>query len=193
MGRTAGRDLKEVESALAHDLNNYLQVVMGNLELLRRKNAFVPEIVTAALNATRNAAALADRLTALGRLHPYQSRAVDVGRLLADLRAMVERTVGDRIRVDTDVAADLAPAQIDPRVLHAVLLELASHARDSMPGGGRIGLHAANCPDGRVALEFGVEPPQGLVQEIIEACMQRIGGSVETAPGMVRLCLPASR
>lgn len=188
-----GRDLKEVESALAHDLNNYLQVVMGNLELLRRKNAFVPEIVTNALNATRNAAALADRLTALGRLHPYQPRTVDLGRLLADLRAMVERTVGDRIRVDTALAPDLALALIDPRVLHVVLLELANHARDAMPGGGQVRLRATNGADGRVVVELGVPQPDGLVRDIVDACMQRVGGTLETAAGMVRLYLPGIR
>ena len=188
-----GRDLKEVESALAHDLNNYLQVVMGNLELLRRTNAFLPEIVTAALNATRNAAALADRLTALGRLHPYQARAVDLGRLLADLRPMVERTVGDKFRVDSEVAADLAPALLDPRLLHVVLLELASHARDATPGGAQLRLRAINTADDRVALELSIPPPEGLVHDIVDACMQRLGGSLQSAPGLVTLYLPASR
>ena len=193
MGSTAGRDLKEVESALAHDLNNYLQVVMGNLELLRRKNAFVPEIVTNALNATRNAAALADRLTALGRLHPYQARAVDLGRLLADLRPMVERTVGDKFRVESEVAADLAPALLDPRVLHVVLLELANHARDAMPGGAQLRLRAINTADGRVALELTLPPPEGVGHDVVDACMQRVGGSLQAAPGLVTLYLPASR
>src|SRR5437763_1275785 len=45
-------ELKEIAAALAHDLNNYLQVVMGNLELLRRRREFAPEIVEAALAAS---------------------------------------------------------------------------------------------------------------------------------------------
>jgi two-component system, cell cycle sensor histidine kinase and response regulator CckA len=188
-----GRDLKEVESALAHDLNNYLQVVMGNLELLRRKNAFVPEIVTAALNATRHAAQLADRLTALGRLHPYEARAVDLVRLLTDLRAIVERVVGDGFRVTAEVAPDLATALIDPRLLHVVLLELASHARDVTPGGGQICLRAANAADGRISVELAIAAPDGLVHDIVEACIGRIGGSMELSSNLVRLYLPAAR
>ncbi|HET7670102.1 MAG TPA: hypothetical protein VFK84_06825 [Burkholderiales bacterium] len=188
-----GRDLKEVESALAHDLNNYLQVVMGNLELLRRRAQFVPEIVNAALNATRNAAQLADRLTALGRLHPYEARAVDLGRLLTDLCVIMERALGESFRVSAEVAPDLVKALIDPRLLHVVLLELAGHARDAMPGGGQIRLQAANAADGRIRLELAIAPPEDMARDIVEACIQRLGGSLELAPNLVRLHLPAAR
>lgn len=187
------RDLKEVESALAHDLNNYLQVVMGNLELLRRRGQFVPEIVTAALNATRNAAQLADRLTALGRLHPYEARSVDLRRLLTDLRAIIERVVGEGCVVNTEIAPDLAPALIDPRLLHVVLLELAGHARDASPGGGPVRVCAANAADGRISVELALAPPQDLVHDIVDACVQRLGGSMEVSPHLVRLYLPAAR
>ena len=67
-------ELKQVEAALAHDLNNVLQVVMGNLELLKRRGELVPEIVDAALQATRTAATLADRAGAIGRLRRYEAR-----------------------------------------------------------------------------------------------------------------------
>lgn len=188
-----GRDLKEVESALAHDLNNYLQVVMGNLELLRRRGQFVPEIVSAALNATRSAAQLADRLTALGRLHPYEPRAVDLGRLLTDLCTIMERAAGEGFRVTAEVAPDLAQAVIDPRLLHVVLLEIAGHVRDATPGGGPIRLRAANAADGRIRLELAIAPPEGMARDIVEACIQRLGGSMEASADRVTLHLPAAR
>src|SRR5437762_11140652 len=87
-------ELKDVEAALAHDLNNYLQVVMGNLEVLRRRASFVPEIVAAALNATRQAAQLADRLVAVGRLHHLEPRKLDLNHTLTELREMLARKIG---------------------------------------------------------------------------------------------------
>jgi hypothetical protein len=51
----------------AHDLNNLFQVIMGNLELIKRSRDVPPEAVEAALRATREAAALAQRLIATAR------------------------------------------------------------------------------------------------------------------------------
>src|SRR5919197_759244 len=123
------RELKQVEAALAHDLNNYLQVVMGNLELLKRRREFVPETVEAAISATRNSAALADRLLAFGRLQPPEPRALDLNRLAAELADMVAPAVGREIRVERELAPDLPHAVVDPRALQLVLLELAANAR----------------------------------------------------------------
>src|SRR5258708_34330280 len=104
------RDLKQIEAALLHDLNNLLQVMMGNLELLKRRGEMVPEIVDAALAATREAGQLTDRLVAVGRLQPNEPRVLDVNRLLGELLQMVEHNVGDAIRAGSELARDLLSA-----------------------------------------------------------------------------------
>lgn len=215
-----GRELKEVEAALAHDLNNYLQVVMGNLEVLRRRASFVPEIVNAALNATRNAAHLADRLVAIGRLHQYEPRNLDLNRVLTDLREMIERTVGDSIRVEMKLASDVKNAIADPRGLQVALLELVTNAREAMPGGGQLSIRTANAAENLVmvqvadtgsgmapeAIQRAFEPvfsaaegvkPAGLGLHIVDRCLRQAGGRVELASQpshgtSVTLYLPAA-
>jgi signal transduction histidine kinase len=200
-------ELKDVEAALAHDLNNYLQVVMGNLEILRRRSSFVPEIVNAALNATRNAAQLADRLVAIGRLRSLEPRPLDLNQALADLREMISRTVGDSIRVEMDLAPGVAKALIDPRCLQIALLELATNAREAMPAGGKLSVRTrpangllqveladtgAGMPAEKIARAF--EPvfgtgdaakPTGLGLHIVERCVRACGGRVHisSTPG----------
>src|SRR3954471_2357833 len=100
-----GTEMKQVEAAVAHDLNNILQVIMGNLELLKRREAHVPEIVNAALQATRHAAQLADRLGAIARLQRPEPRRLDLNRLLADLQPLLARTVGDAVRLELKLAS----------------------------------------------------------------------------------------
>jgi signal transduction histidine kinase len=194
------RELKQVEAALAHDLNNYLQVVMGNLELLKRRQEYVPQIIESALQATRRAAQLADRVAAVGRLLPPQPRRLDVNRLLAELEPLMARTVGDRIRVQLSPAKDLPWAQADPHAVQVALVELAANARAAMPGGGRIALRTALAPDGLVMIEFadngpGLPPdkaqnlearewtvgerPAGLGLPTIGACLRQTGGRAE--------------
>ena len=211
-------ELKQVEAALAHDLNNFLQVVMGNLELLRRRREFVPEIVEAALAATRNAAQLADRVLALGRLQAPEPRVLDVNRLLGELREMLERSLGPTVRVETELAPDLRSVVADPRALQLALLELVANARHALPGGGRVTLRTANAPQNLVLVEFAdtgsgmsrevidkaLQPPlpgavsgqRGLGLHIVDLCLQQSGGrlEVDSTPGAgtrVKLYLPA--
>ena len=212
------RELKQVEAALAHDLNNYLQVIMGNLELLKRRQEYVPQIIEAALQATRRAAQLADRVAAVGRCSPPQPRQLDVNRLLTELEPLIARTVGDRIRVQLSLAKGLPAARTDPHAVQVALVELATNARAAMPGGGRIAVSTALAPDGLVMIEFGDngpglppekavqalearewsagERPVGLGLPIVGACLRAAGGRVEIAangPGTrVSLYLPVA-
>ena len=214
------RELKEVEAALAHDLNNYLQVVMGNLEVLRRRAAFVPEIVDAALSATRNAAQLADRLVAIGRLQHHEPRGLDLNHVLTDLCDMMTRTVGEAVRVELNLAPGLPKAMADPRALQTALLELATNARDAMPQGGRLAIRTASAADNLLMIEVadsgaGMTPeamarafepllpggegpkPAGLGLHIVERCVRQAGGRVEldSQPGKgtrVTMYLPAA-
>ena len=173
-------ELKDVEAALAHDLNNYLQVVMGNLEVLRRRGTFVPDIVTAALNATRHAAHLADRLVSIGRLRALEPRAIDLNHTLTELGDMMARAVGESIRVDMDLAAGLGKTVIDPRCLQMALLELANNAREAMPGGGRLALSTARASGQGVKVEISDTGP-GMAPEKIARAFQPVFGLSDTA------------
>ena len=198
-------ELKQVESALAHDLNNLLQVVMGNLELLKRRGELVPEIVEAALAATRNAAAMADRLGAISRLRRQEVRPLDLNRLLVELVPLIERTMGDAIRVELKLASNLGEAMADPQLLQLALVELATNARHAMPAGGRLSIVTEDAGAGFMRIAVGdtgcgmpprPEEPTGLGLQIVEQCMTLVGGRVEfdsTDMGTtVSLSLPAA-
>src|SRR4051812_10368088 len=170
------REQKDVEAALAHDLNNTLQIVMGNLEVLRRRESFVAEIVNAALNATRNAAHLADRLVSIGRLKNLEPRPLDLNQTLGELSEMIERTIGDAVRVSLELSAAAPRVVIDPSCLQIALLELVSNARDAMPGGGQLTIRTAVARDGVVRLEVADTGPGMTAERIASAFEPRFGG-----------------
>ncbi len=198
-------ELKQVEAALTHDLNNLLQVILGNLEILKRRGELVPEVVEAALAATKNAAALADRLGAIGRLRRQEPRPLDVNRLLAELAPLIERTVGDAIRLELRLASNLGAVLADPQSLQLALVELAANARNAMRAGGRLSTATQEAGAGFVRLALGDTgcgmPPRraeapGLGLQIVEQCMALAGGRMEidsTDTGTsVRLYLPVA-
>jgi signal transduction histidine kinase len=197
------QEQKHVAAALAHDLNNYLQVIMGSLELLSRRREFVPEIVDTALDATREAASLADRLIAFSRLQPYHPRTIELNAVLGELLGAVRQAAGEDVRVETALADEVKTARIDPRALRMALTELAANARDAMPDGGTLTLSSAPAAQSMVAVDLvdsgrGLPkggPKQGLGFAIIEWCMREAGGRYElsTTPGggtRARLLLP---
>jgi len=197
------QEQKHVAAALAHDLNNYLQVIMGSLELLSRRREFVPEVVDTALHATREAASLADRLIAFSRLQPYDARSIQLNTVLGELVGAVRQAAGEEVRVNTAFDDEVKTARIDPRALRMALTELAANARDAMPDGGTLTLSTAPASRAMVAVDLtdtgrGVPkggPKEGLGFAIVEWCMREAGGRYELsgAPGggtRARLLLP---
>lgn len=185
-------ELKDVEAALTHDLNNTLQVVMGNLEVLRRRAAFVPEIVDAALAATRSAALLADRMVAVARLRNIEPRRLDLNAALDDLADMMGRTLGSAIRLEIEPSPQAGVVLVDPRCLQTALLELAANARDAMPAGGKLTVRSskarleiidtgAGMPAEKIAHAFDGTQPAALGLYLVERGMSACGGRVEIA------------
>ena len=194
MGRN---ELKDVEAALTHDLNNTLQVIMGNLEVLRRRATFAPELVDAALNATRAAAHLADRLAAVTRLRQSKPRRLDLNAALTDLSDMLRHTLGDAIHLELELAPAAGGVMIDSACLQTALLELAANARNAMPGGGRVVVRSAagrvditdtgpGIPADKVAGAFQALKPGALGLHIVARCISASGGRVEISSASPR-------
>jgi len=126
---------------LAHDFNNLLGVVIGNLDLLRDRqtgDADADELTGEALDAALRGADLTRRLLAFARRQPLQPTRTDVNRLIAGIVKLLERTLGEEIQITLDLSPDTWPVVVDPAQLESGLTNLATNARDAMPGGGQL-------------------------------------------------------
>jgi signal transduction histidine kinase len=133
---------------VAHDFNNLLTIVLGNLDMLRRRlqdadPRIVQPIENARTGATR-AATLTQRLLAFSRQQPLAPASVDINKLVARMSDMLRRTLGETISVETVLAGGLWRAHVDSNQLESALLNLAVNARDAMPGGGSLTIETAN-------------------------------------------------
>jgi PAS domain S-box-containing protein len=149
---------------VAHDFNNILQVIRGNLELIGRVVTH-PEAVERlkhALHGADRAAELTRQLLAFARRQPLEPRVVNLGRLVSEMAEMLRRTLGEAIEVETVIAGGLWNTLADQAQVESAVLNLALNARDAMPNGGRLTIEITNAvlDESYATREREVEPGQ---------------------------------
>ncbi|MEO1102223.1 MAG: ATP-binding protein [Pseudomonadota bacterium] len=134
------RSLGELTGGVAHDFNNVLAVIIGNLELLqvRATTTGTAEMVRESLEAAEIGARLTERLLAFARRQPLVVEPVSINDLILDTVPIVKRTLGETVELTLDLARALPTVTIDRGQLEIGLVNLAANARDAMPGGGRL-------------------------------------------------------
>jgi PAS domain S-box-containing protein len=131
---------------VAHDFNNILQVIRGNLELIaaKVKDREASQRLKNALHGADRAAALTRQLLAFARRQPLEPRVVDLGRQVKDMAEMLRRTLGEGVEIETVIAGGLWNTLADPAQVESAVLNLALNARDAMPDGGRLTIEISN-------------------------------------------------
>ncbi|CAD7336894.1 PAS domain S-box protein [Sphingomonadales bacterium 56] len=157
--------LGQLTGGVAHDFNNLLQVVTGNLELLQRglnDNERMRRAADNAMAGAERAAMLTQQLLAFSRRQPLAPERVDPNRLVSRMSELLNRTLGERIEVETIQAARAWPIEVDLNQMENALLNLAVNARDAMPDGGKLTIEVANThiDDHYAAQEDDVQPGQ---------------------------------
>ncbi|WP_250477294.1 PAS domain S-box protein [Caballeronia sp. INML1] len=132
---------------VAHDFNNVLQVLRGNLELLQNRCArdqWSMERFGNAIQAVERGATLASQLLAFGRRQALRPEPVNLAAMVRGTDDLLRRALGETIEVETVVSGGLWNAFVDVHQLENVLLNLAINARDAMPDGGKLTLELSN-------------------------------------------------
>lgn len=139
--------LGQLTGGIAHDFNNLLAVVLGNLELMQAHvggDERLARYIDRSITGASRGAALTQRLLAFSRKHPLHSRATDVTNLIHGMNELLKSSLGESIRVQYELSADLWNAHADPNQLETVLLNLVVNARDAMVDGGTLIIRTAN-------------------------------------------------
>jgi signal transduction histidine kinase len=133
--------LGQLTGGVAHDFNNLLMVILGNLQLLRKRLPEDPRLlrlVDGAMQGADRGATLTKRMLAFARRQELRPETVDVPRLVDGMEEMLRRTLGPGIQIVTAYRTDLPAIRVDPSQLELALLNLVLNARDAMPYGGRL-------------------------------------------------------
>jgi len=138
----------QLTGGIAHDFNNMLAVVVGGIDLaLRRLNGPRREIMihlNNAMEGATRAAALTRRLLSFARSEPLLPERVDSTDLIRGMSDLLDRTLGERIRIEVDPSRDAWPIYVDPHQLENAIVNLAVNARDAMDGEGLMRIATEN-------------------------------------------------
>jgi PAS domain S-box-containing protein len=137
----------QLAGGIAHDFNNLLTIIAGYSQfLLSSLDPQTPayQDVDEIRKAAKRAAALTQQLLAFSRKQARQPIALDINEVVAGLTRMLQRLLGENVRLDTALAT--APVMVleDPVQIEQVIMNLAVNARDAMPKGGVLTLETAS-------------------------------------------------
>ncbi len=164
IGRLAG--------GIAHDFNNILMVTQSYAELIepyvRNENQasrYLKEIT----KAGSRAAELTRQLLTFSSKQMFVPEAIDLNERIRTSLAGWTSLLGRRVRINTELGANLPYCLVDGTQLEQVLLNLLLNARDAMPDGGRVDIRTfPSGEDGqkRVCLEIA-DTGRGIPPEIL--------------------------
>ena len=127
----------------AHDFNKLLAVIRSTTDLaLLDLPAEIPvraDLMQVAEVVDR-AAALTRQLLAFGRKQVLAPRALDLNALIAGTAKLVERIIGEDVRLALHQTTDPTTVYADPGPLEQVVMNLCANARDAMPQGGEMAI-----------------------------------------------------
>jgi two-component system cell cycle sensor histidine kinase/response regulator CckA len=147
--------LGRLTGGVAHDINNLLGVITGQVEFAIQRllpGDLVGGRLAQVLPVVERAAGLTRQLLSFAREPVGRPRPVDINTLVGQLERILERAVGDEVKLEVRPGPGLGSVRADPTQLEQVLLNLAFNARDAMPTGGRLTVetHNVDLSDGDV-------------------------------------------
>ncbi|MGY2439588.1 PAS domain S-box protein [Pseudomonas sp. SDO52101_S400] len=131
----------QLSGGIAHDFNNLLTVILGNLEILRKRVGDDPKVSRLLENATQGAlrgVSLTQRMLAFARRQELKTEPVDIPKLVQGITGLLRSSLGPGIRIETQFPDDLEAVLADTNQLELAVLNLATNARDAMPEGGSV-------------------------------------------------------
>ena len=150
----------QLTGGIAHDFNNLLAVVLGNLDLARRRlppDPKLKQLVENSIQAAERGATLTKRMLAFARRQDLETTPIAVPDLVRDMADLLQRSIGPSIQISTQFPLRVAPALADANQLELAILNLVVNARDAMPDGGMITIAAREEKIGRTS-KTGLKP-----------------------------------
>jgi len=129
----------QLTGGVAHDFNNLMAIMMGNLELsLEQLTPGTPlhSQIENTLKAVQHGTTLTKQLLSFSRRQVLLPTVTELQQLVDDTLTFLERALGENIQIKTQHSSQKILVDIDDDIFGTALVNLALNARDAMPDGG---------------------------------------------------------
>jgi signal transduction histidine kinase/CheY-like chemotaxis protein len=167
VGRLAG--------GVAHDFNNILTAIIGNLSLAQMKLPASDQtsgLLEEAKSAAERAARLTQQLLAFSRKQIIEPKVLAPNDLIAGLEPMIVRLIGEDIELRIVREDGPGSVKVDPGQFEQILVNLAVNARDAMPDGGTLAVETANIEIDR---SYCIEHPEAFPGDFVRLTVDDTG------------------
>lgn len=137
----------QLTGGIAHDFNNLLQIIIGNTQMakmLAEQPARQSKHLDAIAGASEKARALTQQLLAFSRQQALESRIVNFNRVIADIKELLSKTLGEHIEMQLKLLPKLKNARVDVVQLELAIINILVNARDAMPTAGSVTIKTLN-------------------------------------------------
>ncbi len=154
---------------IAHDFNNILTAIIGYSTLLQMEMegaGKVQEYADNLLALSERASSLTKGLLAFSRKQLMTPGMVSLNEIVTSFTRLIGRLIGENITVETRLSTSGMTILADYGQIEQVLMNLATNARDAMPGGGRLLIETDRVnlePDDQRLAEAGEPGPYALL------------------------------
>jgi signal transduction histidine kinase len=137
----------QLTGGVAHDFNNLLMIVTSSMDIILRSpnNAQkVEKFARVALEACFRGQKLTQQLLTFARRQVTKPVTVDPNHVLSDLEPLLQRAIGARVHIVSDLSPGTYPILIDKVQFESAILNLVVNAQDAMTDGGRVTIRTEN-------------------------------------------------
>ena len=134
---------------IAHDFNTILTAIIGFTDLLQKEAGDLPEVrqyVRKIRKSSGKASQLITRLLAFSRKQVINPRPTDLNSVIREMEELLQRVVTDAVVLELVLDPEPLPVLLDADQFDQVMLNLATNARDAMPGGGTFRITTRRTP-----------------------------------------------
>jgi PAS domain S-box-containing protein len=163
----------QLTAGLAHDFNNMLMVILGNLEMATNHDhpPRVRRLLDRIEDAAQKGAKITRQLLSFARKTRLDSKAINLNQLVIGFNEILGQTLGSSIELELSLRSRLSNCMLDPSQLEMALLNVLINARDAMPNGGTVSIKTSMTHLNGNAAAKRLAPGMYVTLEIIDTGM----------------------